>query len=127
MIRAAVAVIDKGGKILIARRKTKGPLEGKWEFPGGKIKEGETPDECIRREVHEELGVTVSPEGLLCSTIHVYEHETVELIAFRAILLSGEIHGGVYDEMKWVSPGELANYRFPEANTPLIEILMQRG
>ena len=126
MIRVAIAVIQKDGKFLIARRKKRGPFQGMWEFPGGRVEEGETPEECVCREAAEELGIDISVEGLICSNTHSYPHETVELIAYRASLLSGEMNTREYDEITWASPHELPRHAFPVANAPLIEKLLQQ-
>ena len=126
MIRVAAAVIEQEGKILIARRGTKDPLQGKWEFPGGKIEDGESPKECLKRELLEELGVEASIGEAVTSTVYKYEHVSVELFFYRATLLSINIKRKEYDEIKWVTPAELLQHDFPDANNNIITKLTRR-
>lgn len=121
MTRVSIAVIKKDGRILIAKREKAGPLENQWEFPGGKIEPGETPEECVRREVFEELGLTIERVDFLCTSRYRYDHGSVELFAFMARYGSVEPGTGLYRTIKWVNPGELLQYEFPEANRPIIE------
>jgi len=123
MQKVSVAIIEKEGRILIAKRKKNGPLKNLWEFPGGKIEPGETPEECVRREVFEELGLTVEIEEFICSTEYQYEHESVELFAYKVQYASGTPGAVYYQEMKWVKPYELNDYDFPGANAEIIQRL----
>ena len=123
MIKAAAAIIEHRGKILIARRRTKDPLHGKWEFPGGKIEDGETPKEGLKRELQEELGVEASIGASVTSTVYKYRHVNVELFIYRATLLTNNIIRKEYDEFKWVSPDELLQHDFPAANNDAIRKL----
>ncbi len=124
MVQVAVAIIENSGKLLIAKREKNDPLKGRWEFPGGKIEGTETAEECIQREVFEELGVKVSVHELICSSKHRYEHVSVELLAYRAIIISGEISSQEYKEIQWVSLSDLHSYSFPAANRVIIDKLM---
>jgi mutator protein MutT len=124
MIKVSVAVINKDGKFLIAKRVENDPLRDKWEFPGGKVEPGETPEECVRREVFEELGINVEIGEFICSIEHHYDHEPVELFAYNVQYTSGNLDSGYYQEMKWVKPGDLSSYEFPEANLPIVEKLV---
>ena len=123
MISAAVAVIVREGKILITRRQNDDPLKGKWEFPGGKINKGESPEECLRRELREELGIEVTICGIIASVSHRYDHIHVHLTFYRAEILSGELIPKCHDEIRWVSPDRLEQYDFPEANREVIRKL----
>ena len=114
------AVIEKHGKILIARRKSGDQMAGKWEFPGGTIEPGETPEQCLKRELLEELGVEIGIDGFICSSTWKYDHATIQLLAFKATLLSGELILHDHAEISWVTPQELADYDFPEADVPII-------
>jgi len=120
---AAIAIIENDGKILIARRQKDDPLKGKWEFPGGKIMAGETPEECLRRELREELDIDIEVGDLLYSTQHVYNHIAVELYFYEITYLSGEIKLKEYHDIRWVGKKDLRNYDFPEANVPILKIL----
>ncbi len=117
------AVIEKDGRILIARRKSGDQMAGKWEFPGGKIEPGETPEQCLKRELLEELGVEIGIDGFICSSTWKYDHATIQLLAFKATLLSGELILHDHAEISWVTPRELGDYDFPEADVPIIRHL----
>ena len=117
------AVIEKHGKILIARRKSGDQMAGKWEFPGGTIEPGETPEQCLKRELLEELGVEIGIDGFICSSTWKYDHATIKLLAFKATLISGELILHDHAEISWVTPQELADYDFPESDVPIIRYL----
>ena len=117
------AVIEKDGKILIAKRKSGDHMAGKWEFPGGTIEHGETPEQCLKRELLEELGVEIGVNAFICSSTWQYDHATIQLLAFKATLLSGELTLHVHTEIRWITPMELYDYDFPEADVPIIRYL----
>ena len=123
MTRVTAAVIERDGKVLIAKRATEDQLKGKWEFPGGKIEAGEGPRDCLKRELSEELGIEAEIGDFICSSRYAYRHIEVELLAYRAAHLSGDIQPYVHDEIKWVALNELLDYEFPEANGPIIKKL----
>ncbi|MDD2671353.1 MAG: (deoxy)nucleoside triphosphate pyrophosphohydrolase [Syntrophales bacterium] len=117
------AVIEKEGKILIARRRKGEAMEGFWEFPGGKLEHEETPEACLARELHEEFGIEVSVGDFYCSSRFLYRHGEIDLKAYRAEIVSGEITLQVHDEIRWVRPEELLNFRLTEADIPIAENL----
>jgi 8-oxo-dGTP diphosphatase len=122
IIRVVGALIESNGKVLIARRKKGMAMEYLWEFPGGKIEPGETPQESLRRELLEELNIVTEIGECVGTGSHPFKHgTTVELTVYRAFLISGEITLVDHDEIAWVSPGDLRRYRFPQADTPIIE------
>jgi len=127
MRRVSIAIIEKDGRLLIGRREKHGPLRSLWEFPGGKIEPGETPEECVRREVFEEVGLFVKKVNFLCTSRFEYAHGAIELYAFIVHCESGEPGGDLYQTMKWVERGDLVNYEFPAANTPIIDRLVSRS
>ena len=79
------AIIENEGKILIARRAADQKLAGKWEFPGGKVEDGESPEECLKRELEEEFGIQVEVGEFITSNNHHYDHISIELLAFHVI------------------------------------------
>ena len=119
MVKVTAAVIELDGKVLIAKR-SKGRFAGKWEFPGGKVEPNETPEECLERELREELGIETRVERLICSSPYDYGGLMIELLAYRVCWLEGEIKPNEHEEIRWVSPGELNEYDFPEADIPII-------
>lgn len=125
IITVCAAVIEKDGKILIGKRKGGVDVEGKWEFPGGKIEHGETPEECLSRELFEEFGIETEVAELLCTSRHTYSHGTVILLAYRVLHLSGQLNPTDHDEIRWVPPCELENYDFAPADIPILKRVRQ--
>lgn len=123
-----VAVINNNqGKVLIDRRKQSGEMGGLWEFPGGKIEPGETIQECIQREVKEELDIEVIVGERLTTITHTYETFTVTLCVHDCQYLRGEPKTLECDEIQWVEPNQMDQYQFPQANTQIVHLLQQRG
>ncbi|NJD56302.1 MAG: (deoxy)nucleoside triphosphate pyrophosphohydrolase [Nitrospirae bacterium] len=124
MVRVVAAVVEKDGKVLIARRRKGDKLAGKWEFPGGKIEPGESPEAALRRELLEELGIETGIGSFICESSYQYSHLSVRLLAYRAAWISGDITPAVHDRVIWVTPEELSEYDFPEANLPVIKRIL---
>ena len=122
-VRVVAAVIEQAGRVLIARKRQGDRLGGKWEFPGGKIDAGESPEAALKRELLEELGIEAGIGGFFCSSRYDYSHISVELLTYRVRYFSGEMTAHVHDELKWVVPVDLCNYDFPEANVEIIRVL----
>lgn len=114
------------GKILIDRRLQKGEMAGFWEFPGGKVEPAETVEECIRREIQEELAIAVKVGDRLMAIEHDYPKFKVTLFVHDCQYLGGEPQLIECQEVRWVSVGELEQYDFPEANYQIIELLKTR-
>ena len=119
------AVIERSGRILIARRKKGDRMEGKWEFPGGKLEGNESPEECLCRELHEEFGIEAEIGDFLLSSPYEYSHLKIELLAFRATYISGDFNLNDHDEIRWVLPSELGRYDLAGADVPVADILMK--
>jgi A/G-specific adenine glycosylase len=119
----AVGVIYKAGRILIDKRKSDGLLGGLWEFPGGKKETGESLEDALRREVQEELAITVRVERPLAVVDHTYSHFRVRIHAFECTWVSGEPRCITCAEVKWVRPSDLGRYAFPAANNKIIQAL----
>ncbi len=122
-----VAVIGKQGKILIDRRKPKGEMAGFWEFPGGKIEAGETVEECIKREIKEELDIEIIVGDRLTTIAHAYENFNLTLYVHDCLHLSGEPQPLECEEIRWIEPEHLNRFQFPPANQQIIHLLQQRG
>ena len=123
-----VAVINnKQGKILIDRRKEKGEMGGLWEFPGGKIEVGETIEECIKREIKEELDIEIRVGDRLTTITHSYKAFKVTLYVHNCQHLSGQPQPLECEEIRWVEAAQMNQYQFPAANTQIIHLLQQRG
>jgi 8-oxo-dGTP diphosphatase len=122
------AVIESDGNILIAKRKQGSRFAGKWEFPGGKLEKGETPEQCLKRELQEELAITTEVGDLICSSDYNYTPEfTIRLLAYRTTVISGVFNLNDHDEIRWVKPTDLAKYDFPEADKPIVDLLIKEG
>ena len=118
-----VAVIWSGQRILIDRRKAEGLLGGLWEFPGGKVEPGETIEQCIKREIQEELAIDIEVGDRLIVVDHTYTHFRVTLNVHQCRHISGEPQAIECDEIRWVTIDELSEFPFPKANLKIIEAL----
>jgi mutator protein MutT len=119
IVRAAIAVIERGGRYLISRRRAGDHLGGYWEFPGGKRRAGESWEQCIRREVREELGVTIRPLRRLSPLRFRYPDRTVRLEVFRCELVDGTPQPLGCAAVRWAGASQLRRLRFPPADRPL--------
>ena len=122
---AAAATRRKDGRILIARRLEKGLLGGMWEFPGGKIHSGETPRECVVRELEEELGITVEPGELLTRVKHTYSHFKLDMDVHWAVLKNGRPRAIECSDFAWARPDEMDDYAFSKADLMVIRALRE--
>jgi mutator protein MutT len=119
-----VAVIwNQSGQILIDLRKIGGTMGGLWEFPGGKIEAGETVEECIRREIHEELAIEITVGEQLISIEHTYPSFQLTLIVHHCQHIIGMPQPIESDEIRWVEVGDLDKYQFPAANVEIIKAI----
>ncbi len=118
---------NQQGQILIDRRRPTGVLGGFWEFPGGKIETGETVEECIKREIWEELGIVIEVGKHLITIAHTYTHLHVTLIVHHCQYIEGVPQPIECDEIRWVNLEELDEFNFPEANFQIIAALRQAG
>jgi 8-oxo-dGTP diphosphatase len=120
----AAALIVRGSEILIGQRRPNQPMALKWEFPGGKIEPGESPQQALARELQEELGITATIGPLVTRIRHNYRHGgAVDLQFFAVREFSGEIVNQIYNEFRWVRMEELADYEFLAADRGLIRDL----
>lgn len=126
MIRVAAAIIEnEQGLLLIARRKPEKSQGGLWEFPGGKLEEGESPEACLRRELMEEMGIEIAVQKRFGVNEHSYGAIRIELAAYEAKLVAGEIKLIDHDEYRWVRKERLADYSFAPADIKFVAMLMQ--
>ena len=113
---------DNDGRLLMAQRPPHKHLGLKWEFPGGKVEPGETPEAALHRELNEELGCTIEILRALPRCIHAYEKITIEMIPFVSRLAVGspEPHLHEHVALQWIAPADLATLDLPAADTPII-------
>jgi 8-oxo-dGTP diphosphatase len=121
--QVVAAVIEREGKILCAQRGPGRALEGKWEFPGGKVEGGETRQEALIRELREELSVRIVPGEPLMTVEHRYPDFGLTLHAYRAAIVSGEPVLGEHRDLRWLAPRELSSLNWAEADMPIVERL----
>jgi mutator protein MutT len=117
------AVIERDGRFLVTRRLTGTHLAGYWEFPGGKVHEGETQEEALQRELLEELNAGVSNARRIFRTAHTYPERIVELHFYRGEL-AGEPEPMLGQELRWITRDEFGALEFPPADAELIDGLL---
>ncbi|WOC16603.1 (deoxy)nucleoside triphosphate pyrophosphohydrolase [Pseudochrobactrum sp. MP213Fo] len=122
----ACALIDADGRILLAQRPEGKNLAGLWEFPGGKVESGETPEAALIRELEEELGIITKPACLAPLTFASYAYEKFHLLMPLYICrrYEGIARSMEGQALKWVRPQDLRNYPMPPADEPLIPFLI---
>jgi 8-oxo-dGTP diphosphatase len=126
MKRVVAALIWRDGEILICQRTRHQPMPLKWEFPGGKIEEGEQPRDALRRELDEELGIQAVIGDEVARIHHIYPNgSSVELRFFDVHAYAGEIENRIFQEIAWAKPGQLSSYDFLEADLELIRRLAE--
>ena len=125
MKEVTAAILIKDNRILIARRKASDSQGGKWEFPGGKIQENETPRECLIREMKEELGINVSVGAFFAESTYRYEHGKIRLRAYRTSWIDGRFALKAHAGYRWVYPSQLDDFDFAPADIPFVKKLQQ--
>jgi A/G-specific adenine glycosylase len=121
----AVGVVYHQGRMLITRRKPEGLLGGLWEFPGGKIRQGESPADACIREIREETGVSAHVQSHLCRVKHAYTHFKIEMDVFICQTLSETVRLNGPVDFRWITPEEMDRYPFPGANHKFFKMLEQ--
>jgi 8-oxo-dGTP diphosphatase len=123
-VTAAIIVVSD--RVLLVRRAPGEKLEGKWEFPGGKLHEEETLEQCLQRELREELGVEARVGAIVAESIYEYEHGVIRLVALDATIVSGRPQLTVHDRLEWVAPDQLEVFDLAPADIPIARIVRQR-
>ena len=118
---AAAALVDVDGRVLLAKRPPGKQLAGMWEFPGGKVEAGETPEECLIRELHEELGITVAHACLapFVFASHGYENFHLLMPLFLCRRWDGVVTAREHEALAWVKPHDFDRYPMPPADAPI--------
>ena len=122
--RVAAAVLRKNGKILITRRKPEGHLGGLWEFPGGKVRDHETPEQACVREIKEEVDLDIAVESFLTRIRHAYTHFKIVMDIYNCVFVSGKVRLNGPVDYRWVKAGELGMYPFPGADRKFIGLIV---
>ncbi|MFD1199097.1 (deoxy)nucleoside triphosphate pyrophosphohydrolase [Brucella gallinifaecis] len=123
---AACALVDADGRVLLAQRPEGKALAGLWEFPGGKVESGETPEETLIRELQEEIGVTTKVDCLAPLTFASYSYDNFHLLMplYVCRRFEGVAQGLEGQALKWVRPKDMRDYPMPPADEPLIPFLI---
>jgi len=120
------AIIQRDNRFLITQRlpSEKGGL--RWEFPGGKIDAGETPEQALKREIKEELGIDIAVKEFFAENVYQYSDATIKIQTFRCRMLKGEIQKLEINDFKWLTLDEMKEYDITEADLLMIEKLMTK-
>ena len=125
LLVAAVALVDRDGRVLLARRPEGRAMAGLWEFPGGKVRDGELPEQALIRELEEELGIDTRRSCLapFAFASHSYERFHLLMPLFVCRVWLGTPHPREGQELAWVRPSRLGDYAMPPADVPLVALL----
>jgi 8-oxo-dGTP diphosphatase len=123
-IKVVCGIIWKDDELFIARRKPEKSLAGFWEFPGGKLEDQEAPEPALIRELEEEIGMKVRITNFFGGKVHHYENFSIELIAYHCDFVSASFHLTDHDEIAFVKPTELRNYKMAPADLFIVERLV---
>jgi len=120
-IGVTAAIIVNDNNVFTARRKVGSHLAGCWAFPGGKLESGETPEQCLGRELQEEFAITIRFRGFVGESICDYGTKVVRLMAYQVEHVSGEFELIDHDEMRWLALDELNSVEWAPADIPIVE------
>ena len=120
MIQVVAAIIAQNKKILIARRAAHKAMPGKWEFPGGKIEPGETPERALERELLEEFGIKTKTGRFISKNIHHYPTLSIELLAYHSEIISGSFTLTDHDQIAWEKIDQIEHFDLAEADLPIL-------
>jgi 8-oxo-dGTP diphosphatase len=123
-IRVVGAMIEKDGRYLITQRSPKGSLPLLWEFPGGRVEEGETDEQALARELEEELDVSVRVGERVVHVQHAYASYDIDFCVYRCEIRAGAVSNGRVHDHRWVRPEELDQYEFPAADEKTVAKLL---
>lgn len=118
--KVIAAIIMDQDKVMIAQRAKKDSLYGKWEFPGGKMEEGETEHECLKRELHEEFGIDAQVGEYVISSFFEHNGSSYEMRVYKVPSFTGSISLFDHQAIKWVRPEELVDFDMPDPDKPVV-------
>ncbi len=124
-IRVVTALVERGGRYLVAQRRPQAALPLLWEFPGGRVEPGETDAQALCRELMKRLALEVEVEERVMRVNHAYERYTIELRVYRCRVLGAEPHPVYANAVRWASAEELEQLPFPGADQATIDALLE--
>jgi 8-oxo-dGTP diphosphatase len=125
LIRLVAAVIERDGRYLITQRRPSAVLPGLWEFPGGRVEEGETDEQALRRELRERLGTEVDVKTRMAHRVHHYDGYSVDLNLYQTAIAAGQEPQPLrVAEVRWVPSCEFEKYPFPAADQATTDLLL---
>jgi 8-oxo-dGTP diphosphatase len=122
-VRVTAGILRKEGRVLIARRKPGKHMAGRWEFPGGKIEPGETPEESLARELAEELDLRARIGPKVCTAVYQGDGVSLELLVYRVDAFEGTPVLREHEELRWVLPEELRSFELADSDRKVVEAL----
>jgi 8-oxo-dGTP diphosphatase len=122
-IRVVAARIEQDGKFLLTQRNPHAVLPLLWEFPGGRVEDGETDEAALSREISENIGVSLAVQGLSMHVIHEYERYHLDMLVYHATI-ADEPSAKAVNAVRWVSPSDFAAYQFPGADQQTVDALL---
>jgi len=123
-IPVVTGLLKKNGLVLLGQRPVGNSLAGQWEFPGGKIEIGESPEQALERELREELGIDAEIGSLRLANTHNYGEKGVLLLFFDVPFWKGEPKASHHTELKWVKPDQIPEMEIPEANRRILNAIL---
>ena len=127
MVDVVAALIRDGERFLICKRPAHKARALMWEFPGGKVEEGESPRDALIRECMEELDITLDVGGLYMQVTHEYPDILIRLSLYEAVIASGELRGKEHEALCWILPREIPDYEFCPADVDIIDRIRREG
>jgi 8-oxo-dGTP diphosphatase len=125
LIRLVAAVIERDGRYLITQRRSTAVLPGLWEFPGGRVEDGETDEQALRRELGERLGAEVEVKARMAHRVHDYHGYSVDLNLYQAAIKEGQEPQALrVAQVRWVPSDEFEKYPFPAADQATTDLLL---
>ena len=124
-MKVTAGILEENGLVLIARRGPGKHMAGKWEFPGGKIENGESPEESLARELQEELDVQARIGELLCRATYEGDGVSLELLVYRVEGFEGTPVLREHEEIRWVAPRDLRSYDLADSDRRVVEALFR--
>lgn len=123
MVEVVTGIIYKDDKFLIAQRNLKKAQGGLWEFPGGKLEVGETPEDALVREIKEEFNADIKVEGFVGENIHHYPEKDIKLMFYKARLIGENIEALEHEDFKWITKEDRDNFEFAGADRKVFEMI----